>query len=285
MSNLIFSFQGSFGPPTLGHLMSMLCFAEQIDKDFCDYKKTMLFMPAAGGSKTHLFPTRASRFHVLRIFCEILKPFYPNITFGVSDIEYNIAGADNNKSVATIHTIRELNKLKTSADDKICLGMGLDNAYQLPYWESIDEYVQYLDKIYVVHRDPTPAEIENIGLFDVLNANGTCAKLYFDTRVPSWAKKPMSPTSCCPLPTIVTIHDESIPPTSSSMMRYFIGLGDKEKVKTIMFGPFVDDPADAVDETMRGFVNHIVKDVASACSNNELSYEDQYTNLLRFLSF
>ena len=273
MPNMIFSFQGSFGPPTFGHFMSMFTFAEQIQKDYRDVKKTLLFMPAAGGSKQHLFPTRDSRFNVLRVFCRILTSYFPDITFDVSDIEYNIAGTDN-KSVATIHTIKKLCESKVSETDEICLGMGLDNAYQLPYWESVAEYAQYVRKIYVVHRDPTPVEKQNIRLFDVTNADGTCAKLYFDTRVPSWCKKPLSLTSSYTLPTIVAIRGDPIPPTSSSMLRHFIRRGDREKVKTIMFGLFIDDPADAVEETMRSFWSD---------ESADHSFDEEYDNLLRLL--
>ncbi len=275
MSNVIFSFQGSFGPPTFGHFMSMFTFAEQIQKDYCHSKKTLLFMPAAGGSKSHLFPTRASRFNVLRVFCRILTSYFPDITFDVSDIEYNIASTDN-KSVATIHTIRKLCELKVSETDEICLGMGLDNAYQLPYWESIAEYAQHVRKIYVVHRDPTPAEKQNIRLFDVTNPDGSCTKLYFDTRIPSWCKNPLSLTSSYTLPTIVAIQGDPIPPTSSSMLRYFIRRNDREKVKTIMFGLYIEDPEDAVGETMRSFGS-------TPDESADPVFDEEYDNLLRLL--
>jgi hypothetical protein len=152
--------------------------------------------------------------------------------------------------------------------------MGLDNAYQLPYWESVTEYAQYVRKIYVVHRDPTPAEKQNIRLFDITNADGTCSKLYFDSRVPSWCKKPLSSTSFYTLPTIVAIRGDPIPPTSSSMLRHFIRRGDREKVKTIMFGLFIDDPADAVEEIMRSFWSD---------ESTDHSFDEEYDNLLRLL--
>ncbi len=70
---MIFSFQGSFGPPTFGHFMSIFTFAEQIQKDYRDVKKTLLFMPAAGVSKQHSFPTRA--IHV-SMFCAFFAEFF-----------------------------------------------------------------------------------------------------------------------------------------------------------------------------------------------------------------
>jgi len=304
MSNVIFSFQGSFGPPTFGHLMSMFYFAKEIQKDYTHGSKTMLFMPSPGGSKTHLFPTRTSRTNILRIFCKILQSSFPDITFDVSDIEYNIAGPLN-KSVATIHTLRKLNELKVSETDEICLGMGLDNAYQLPYWESVDEYSQHVRKIFVVHRDPTPAEIQNIRSFQVTNADASSAKLLFDVTIPSWTKAPFtqffigsSDDTISPsdpnrqalllnkltpsdhqdtykfygtLPIIVEIDSHGIPSTSSSMMRYFIGQGNREKVKNIMFGRYMNDQDAAVDEIMASYASR---------SDFDPVYEEQYNLLL-----
>ena len=47
--------------------------------------------------------------------------------------------------------------------------MGLDNAYQLPYWQDIDKYVDLVHKIYVVPRTPTEAELEKTRMFIVEN--------------------------------------------------------------------------------------------------------------------
>ncbi len=334
-NNVIFSLQGSFGPPTFGHFMSMFYFAKQIKKDYSGNKK-LLFMPAAGGSKTHLFPTRESRTNVLRVFCQILKSLFRDIDFDVSDIEYNIAGSAN-RSVGTIHTIRKLVELKTNDSDEICLGMGLDNAYQLPYWESIDEYAQHVSKIYVVHRDPTPTEMQNIRLFQVINADAknTKTKMYFDVTIPSWTKAPFAQFFIDPtnrptisasdpnrqavllenltpsgkdmykfygtLPAIVEVKCKSIPPTSSSMMRYFIGqvlknelanasaedTVNREKVKNIMFGRDIHNQEDAVDETIASYMgsNHPIPQNDDPLSKNELSYEDQYLAALPHLKF
>lgn len=334
-NNVIFSFQGSFGPPTFGHLMSMYNFAKQIQKDYSG-KKKLLFMPAAGGSKTHLFPTRESRTNVLRVFCQILTSLLPDIEFDVSDIEYNVAGSAN-RSVGTIHTIRKLVELKTSDSDEIALGMGRDNAYQLPYWESIDEYAEHVSKIYVVHRDPTPTEMQNIRLFQVINADAkmTKTKMYFDITIPSWTKAPFTKFFIDPanrptinatdpnrqavllenltpsgkdmykfygtLPAIVEVKCKSIPPTSSSMLRYFIGQVlknemvsssvvdhlNREKVKNIMFGRDIHNQDAAVDETIASYVgsNHPIPQNDDPLSKNELSYEDQYDVAFPHLKF
>ena len=259
-NNVIFSFQGSFGPPTFGHLMSMLTFAKQIKRDYGG-TKTLLFMPASGGaSKPHLYPTRSARVDVLRIFCRILKSYFPDeddIEFRVSEIEFDIAGGTD-RSVSTINTIRKLVAMKKCESDEICLGMGLDNTYQLPYWESVDEYVQHVSKIYVVRRDPSPADLENIRLFEIPNTN---TKMYFDVRVPSWSKvsdiadRIVSFT----LPTICKIKSKPIPPTSSTLVRHFIKdflhghAESREKIKQLMFGDEISGVDYAVDETIESF--------------------------------
>ena len=337
-NNVIFSFQGSFGPPTFGHFMSMYNFALQIIKDYRGHKR-LFFMPAAGGSKAHLIGTRLQRKNALLSFCKILKSLFPqeDIEFGVSEIEYDIAGSAN-RSVGTIHTIRKLVELKTSESDEISLGMGLDNAFQLPYWESIDEYAQHVSKIYVVHRDPTPTEKQNIRLFQVTNADAkrTKAKMYFDITIPSWTKAPFLRFFVDPskdvqiapadpnrqalllenltqasktmfnfygtLPTIVEIKCNPIPPTSSSMMRYFIAkvltnesvAENKEKVKNIIFGRDFPDMDNVVDETIASYEpiflgpNSIIKTLPQnedPVPKGEPSYEEQYLIALPHLSF
>ncbi len=294
-NNVVFSFQGSFGPPTYGHLMSMLNFAKQIKRDYGG-TKLLLFMPASGGSsKPHLFPTRQCRVDVLRIFCRILKSYFPDdddIEFGVSEIEFGIAGF-RDQSVSTIHTIKKLVEMKKCETDEICLGMGLDNAFQLPYWECIDEYVQHVSKIYIVRRDPSPADLENIRLFEVTNVDKTKTKMYFDVRVPSWTRAPYAKffyreggerTSVFEenkvhdfygsLPVICKIKSKQIPATSSTLVRYFIGEflksdsdrqsdSDREsqsdrknirnKIKQLMFGNEISGVDYAVDETIDSY--------------------------------
>lgn len=292
-NNVVFSFQGSFGPPTYGHLMSMLNFAKQIKRDYGG-TKTLLFMPSSGGSsKPHLFPTRQCRVDVLWIFCRILKSYFPDdddIEFRVSEIEYDIAGS-HDRSVGTIHTIKKLVEMKKCETDEICLGMGLDNAYQLPYWECIDEYVKHVSKIYIVRRDPSPADLENIRLFEITNADQTKTKMYFDVRVPAWTRAPYAQFFYREgvvseenkvyefhgsLPAICKIKSKPIPPTSSTMVRHFIGeflkgesVSDRQsesvcqsvserqiirnKIKQLMFGPETSYADYAVDETIESY--------------------------------
>ena len=269
-NDVLFSYQGSFGPPTYGHYKSMLAFAEQLSTEYTGNIK-MFFMMSPGGSKKHLFPTIESRKAVLQEFCDALKLAIENntkiinkkITFHVGDQEIIIA-ENQNKSVGTIETINVLIKKTKSEEYKnynICLGMGLDNAYQLPYWANIDEYENKVHKIYVVPRNPTNEDIEKTRMFRVVNEDKSVAEMRFDVTVP-WkndtflkcflsehflseyeknkidikeVNKEMLIDSLTAvnneknlfefyqaLPPVVVINNSQIPPTSSSMMRYFI---------------------------------------------------------------
>ena len=75
--DVVFSYQGAFGPPTYGHYKSMEAFAQKLNTDFPDEKILMLFMPTAGGSKSHLLPTRIMRKKVLDMFCNMLTANLP----------------------------------------------------------------------------------------------------------------------------------------------------------------------------------------------------------------
>jgi nicotinic acid mononucleotide adenylyltransferase len=162
---VVFTFQGAFGPPTYGHYMSMKKFAEKISRDYPDHanKVTMLFMPTGNSSdKKHLYPTQSDRKAALDVFCDMLKSEsgLSKLNFETSEIEYDIVNegvrSDDIKSKpksnpVTIKTIDEL-KLKYS-QATILVGMGLDNMFELPFWARIDEYAGKCEKIYVVDRD------------------------------------------------------------------------------------------------------------------------------------
>jgi nicotinic acid mononucleotide adenylyltransferase len=286
---IVFSYQGAFGPPTYGHYVAMKLMALQVCKDYPKASQiTMLFMPTPGGSKKHLNPTRDIRIKVLNKFCELLA-FEPEITeindkrtrlvFEPSRIEYNKADAVD-KSISTISTIEELEKIETKP--LILIGMGYDNMLQLPYWERVKDYHKKVARIYVVYRTLSDDEQGKTKLFRIVGpGKGGDGQDYpvlsFETIVPSWSKDLTSitvgfdigpeveTTKTNPvaesakieeynkrmagkftesaeiynykleLPTIVTIgrvevvdehgnvsYKSAIPPTSSSMLRYFI---------------------------------------------------------------
>ena len=201
--------------------------------------------------------------------------------------------------------------------------------------EDLEDLLLFL--LFFLFHDPTPTEMQNIRLFQVINADAkmTKTKMYFDVTIPSWTKAPFAQFFIDPtnrptisasdpnrqavllenltpsgkdmykfygtLPAIVEVKCKSIPPTSSSMMRYFIGqvlknelanasaedTVNREKVKNIMFGPDIHDQEDAVDETIASYVgsNHPIPQNDDPLSKNELSYEDQYLAALPHLKF
>jgi nicotinic acid mononucleotide adenylyltransferase len=316
--DVVFSYQGAFGPPTYGHYKSMEAFAQKLSTDFSDKSVLMLFMPTAGGSKTHLQPTRDTRKTVLDMFCILLMNLFPNITFETSPIENEIFDNESTKGkTATIYTI---DKLKTKyPESTICLGMGLDNAYQLPYWERVDEYSTKVQKIYVVPRNPTQEELEKTRRFNVTNQDNSVVELRFDVTVP-WTNstflkcflpsgsnitvkkgekenliaglKSVNNDSNEPfifyqqLPPVVVLEDTSIPATSSSMMRYFIGQYvkniDKEanlmKIRKLMFGPAITEPQKVgVDTTITDYETNVFK------IPKDNNYDAEYQKISEFV--
>ena len=268
---VIFSFQGAFGPPTYGHYTAMMHFAHQVLADYPGYKIVMMFMPTAeSSSKKHLGPTQQSRIDVLNVFCELLQREMVDapIHFLASSLEYHIYNIV--RSSATIYTLFTLNKIFPGAI--INLGMGLDNAMELPYWQDIDKYMSFAKRIYVVNRQLTPAEKAMTGRFIVNGSTLHFKRSYtygneeligrgFNGRhnpierdedgkviTPGQITLAEGSQYMLDLPEVVII-ESTVPPTSSSMLRYFIGcVSDKygikiasenrikRKIKKIMFG-------------------------------------------------
>jgi nicotinic acid mononucleotide adenylyltransferase len=69
--DVVNSFQGSFGPPTVGHFHAMLLSAKNQLTDYPDKNILMLFMPTyKSGSKPHLEPTYDVRIALLEEYCK-----------------------------------------------------------------------------------------------------------------------------------------------------------------------------------------------------------------------
>jgi nicotinic acid mononucleotide adenylyltransferase len=263
MSRIVFSYQGAFGPPTYGHYKSMETFIEEITKDYgYDKTYTFLFMPTKkSSSKPHLEGTMVQREKILEKFCEKLRKKYPDVTIAPSRIEF-----DKHTPSDTINTIDVLTR--EYGDSTIILGMGKDNALQLPYWARIGEYKDNVESIYLVNRE-VGGETR---VFE--NKEGDLIGT-FDAKVPKWAAKderlgpvfkkeaadlkasdlvegiiPDGTTIDIELPEIREIN-ANIPPSSSSMIRHFISRiikgaeedreENKTKIKKLMFGNDFDE--------------------------------------------
>jgi len=301
---VVFSFQGAFGPPTLGHYTAMKLYAQQVLHDYPGHKILMLFMPTAAGSKVHLQPTQNSRKHLLQAFCNYLTgEFVGNpITFEPSEIEYELyrSGEDT----ATYRTIEELRSRFSKAE--IVLGMGLDNMLQLPYWKNVIQYKDNVTKIYVASRKLSPAEKSNTRMFR--NSQGGVI-VNFDINVPKWGpitldqakqafqiegstaedltnalrEKTINPDVVyhCNLilPEFVMVGEGGeIPGTSSSMMRYYICKyitenneeykeEYKEKVRKLIWG---DNPTDeGVRYTIDDYKDNYAEIFKEGCPENK----------------
>lgn len=203
-NNIIFSFQGAFGPPTLGHYISMKLFAKEVLSDYPDGKITMLFMPTAkSSSKPHLELTKAARYDVLEKFCQLLKSESDfkerdRITFAVSDVEYKLSESESSdqrmKSGSTIVTIETLvgnqdNLPRISGHNKILLGIGFDNMMQLPYWAEVGKFHEMVDKIYVSYRSLTQEEVAKTHEYVITqDDNENKPRLRFETTIPGFFK-------------------------------------------------------------------------------------------------
>ena len=301
VENVVFSFQGAFGPPTFGHYISMKLFAEQVLNDYPNAKNIkMLFMPTAvSSSKPHLKETQISRLEILKIFCDLLKEELSEeekkrITFEASEIEYDLYPIK--KSTDTILTI---NKLKEDYQNStLCIGMGYDNMMQLPYWKGIEKYVDKVAKIYVGYRKLTDEEIGKTELFNIVN-NGTNLRFEkikpwgndteIQTKIEEKKKNGTNEqlTYSIKLPDIVIVgenNDKSeIPPTSSSMMRHFIykyiNENDKEssmnKIKKIMFGNKNIENIDVIFNNMLEYYKKLHNDYIKIF-NPKKNYETEF---------
>ena len=163
---VINSYQGAFGPPTQGHYQSMLFSARAHLKRYPTGLIVMLFMPTAkSSSKEHLEPTQANRIQILNLYCRKLQDTFAlegilenRIQFMSSEMEYELS--KEGKSTSTINTITAL---KTVGCD-ITLTMGLDNLFDLPYWERVAEYKDILANpaIYVPRRVVSAEQSKNL---------------------------------------------------------------------------------------------------------------------------
>jgi nicotinic acid mononucleotide adenylyltransferase len=279
--SIVFSYQGAFGPPTYGHYKSMETFINRITQDYkgevSNY--TFLFMPTKqSSSKPHLEGTMDQRQQILQKFCEKLSKNYPGVTIAPSRIEF-----DKDTSSDTINTIDVLKNEYPGFT--IILGMGKDNALQLPYWGRIGDYKKDVESIYLVNREVGgETRVFNNKEGDLI---GT-----FDAKVPNWAAKderlepvfgiqaenllegniiPDNTPIKIGLPKIEEINAD-IPPSSSSMIRHFISRiikGEEEeenktKIKNLMFGNEFEG-----DDDIDNIVNSVIEDYKKLYNDND----------------
>jgi len=205
-----------------------------IDYDSSDHI-LMLFMPGkSSSSKKHLEPTYNQRVEMLNIYCEMLdtafntenkflclrnfnnlideldimnaiEQFLPlfddeyddffqfiytnrgKLIFETSKIEFFTPKSE------TIFTIDAL--IEKYPNTKINLTMGIDNAFDLPFWAKVKEYNDKINKVYTPYREISDAEkkklyITNISYENINSGipenNGFKRVAFF--KKPSWSK-------------------------------------------------------------------------------------------------
>ena len=213
--NVVNSFQGSFGPPTVGHFHAMLLSAKEQLTDYPDKNILMLFMPAhKSSSKPHLEPTYNVRIALLEEYCKILQRMFlkeRRIKFEVSRIESETGNS------ATIFTIEKLKSHYSQA--VINLTMGIDNMFELPYWTRISEYKVKLGKIYVTERELTADELSSVEIINI-KVKEVHLPIPIKTGRPTWYKddiKSKDEIAGLELPEIEML--EKPIPTSSTLLR------------------------------------------------------------------
>lgn len=293
--NIVFSYQGAFGPPTYGHYKSMEAFIQRIMKDYnrqnTNTNYTFLFMPTkSSSSKPHLSVTMDQRQRILQLFSNKLKNKYPNVTIAPSRIEF-----DKETSSDTINTIEELQK--QYRNHKIILGMGKDNALQLPYWGKINKYKDNVESIYLVKRDVKGEtrdfknnQGEIIGTFDITPPtwfrDPNILSSVFGIRELVDNKIPINSKINIKLPKIIEI-DENIPSSSSSMIRHFISRiiknedvreENQTKIKHLMFGTDEFKGDEGIDEILNSVIEdykRLYNDENKVRASLDSSYDEE----------
>jgi nicotinic acid mononucleotide adenylyltransferase len=244
--DVVVSYQGAFGPPTLGHYEAMKFAAQKALEEYPGKSIHMLFMPTAKGSaKPHLELTKDERIQALTEFCSKLKGEMSEapISFEPSTIEYAIT--EEKKSTATIHTLRAL-KSKYPISE-IVLAMGLDNLFDLPFWEESQNYPAFTKKVYVLSRtvtsedqtktlqinlNGTPLTFNKYASWNSLYKQPTIGDISYDVSdlknklEKLWAKPPTDPTKMSEVKSLKQLFEEikfvmlkQPSPTSSSLLR------------------------------------------------------------------
>ena len=233
-------------------------------------------------------------------YTELIKNKYPNVTIAPSRIEF-----DKETPSDTINTIEVLRR--DYPNHKIILGMGKDNALQLPYWKRIGEYKENVESIYLVKREVEGEtrvfKNENgieIGTFDITPPtwfrDPNRLSSVFGIRELEDKKIPNSSIIKIGLPEIIEINKNK-PSSSSSMIRHFISRiiknedirvreENQTKIKHLMFG--TDE-----FEGYEGIINEIVKSVIEDykafykvaknldSSHDEEGYDIEYDTYMR----
>jgi nicotinic acid mononucleotide adenylyltransferase len=295
-NNIVFSFQGAFGPPTWGHYTSMKLFAIAVLSDYSDPHDniTMLFMPTAkSSSKPHLEPTQVARTKVLQEFCRLLQQesefVGQRIKFDVSAIEYELAKSEDPRlksgtTIVTIEKIIETKQPMINSETKILLGMGFDNMMQLPYWAEVDKFVNHVAKIYVSYRTLSPEEIAKTNVYTITkDVSDEKPKLRFDTTIPGFFKVEN-------LPIVIQgfdLPDESAPSIDTTQ-KAIDSKSDHEfhlQLPSIKVVGKTDDDTSQIPATSSSMMRYFINNYIQASRNKDVATMDQYKQKIKNVMF
>jgi nicotinic acid mononucleotide adenylyltransferase len=174
-SRVVFSYQGAFAPPHLGHYQCADMFIKFLIRRYPGYEINFMFMPTPHtASKKSLsltnreanksdYISEIERTNLLNIYARELSKKYPDVNVTCSDIEFQIGRREHMEIIpkkdylsATINTLTVLRAENPGAI--IGLGVGIDNAHEFSTWSMIDKYTSEpvkLDLILMCDRVPS----------------------------------------------------------------------------------------------------------------------------------
>jgi hypothetical protein len=241
-----------------------------------------------------------------------LKIKYPNIDFGASEIEYKLNPIKGNTS--TIHTIQKIannSNIPINNSNKLILGMGMDNMFQLPYWKEVEDFHKKVSEIYIVPRKLTQSEEDNTYVFTI---NDTGKKHRFEKILPWNIDKKiinkrfgiekdsegqynkgtniaeLSEKITIELPNIIVI-DKKIPSTSSSMLRHYLSLYNepnkdeiRRNINKIIFGKNCTNDDMVIDELIKEYGELFSGTLSKPYKNYNTEFKEYKNNLTNNLT-
>ncbi len=175
---IVFTYQGAFAPPHLGHLNSANIFINELKKRYNleDYAINFMFMPTCNlSSKSSIslaksadnksdYVSEESRKTMLDYYVEQLKAEHPDISISCSTIEFEICKGmwddiipNTTYRTATINTLSVLRNKYPKAI--LGLGIGIDNGFEISTWSMINLYVsEPVNLEFILMCDRKPSE-------------------------------------------------------------------------------------------------------------------------------
>lgn len=177
-TRVVFSYQGAFAPPHLGHFDSASTYIKELKKIYSmdEFSIEFIFMPSSNISpkpslcletseqNSSVYLSESDRKIMLEIYVEELKKIHPEIIIYCSTIEFEIGkGAYDDLILnpdSLTDTLNTLGVLRHKYPEAILgLGLGIDNGFSLATWTGIDGWLSpYINLSLILMCDRKPSE-------------------------------------------------------------------------------------------------------------------------------